>query len=80
MIKQKDIHLKLAFTILDDLDKEVFASGLPRNRIINAAIKTYLALIDCDRRCHYLPPDDAREAAFDTLSWTFPQIYDTLTD
>lgn len=79
MIQQKSIHTKLAFSILDELDKEAEASGLPRNRIINASIKTYIALIDCDRRCHYLPPDDARELALDTLLWTFPHIHDALT-
>ncbi len=79
MIQQKSIHTKLAFSILDELDKEVKVSGKPRNRIINAAIKVYLALIDCNRRCHNLPPDDAREAALDTLLWTFRHIHDALT-
>ena len=79
MVTQKDIHLKLAYTLLDELDKEVEVAGLPRNRIINAAIKTYIALIDCDRRCHNLPPDDAREAALDTLLWTFQHIHEALS-
>lgn len=78
MIRQKDIHLKLAYSILDELDKEVAASGEPRNRIINAAIKVYLAFKDCDRRCHNLPPEEAREEALDTLLWTFTYLHDTL--
>lgn len=49
MITQKSISLKIGYSILDELDKEVSLGWLKRNTLINEAIRLYLELADLRR-------------------------------
>ncbi len=42
MIKQKTICLKLDKTLFSELEREVFVSGINRNKLINYAVYKYI--------------------------------------
>lgn len=48
-ITTKPISVKLEFHVLDELDLEVKASGIPRNKIINLACLEYCKSRDAER-------------------------------
>lgn len=50
MITQKAILVKINYGVLDDLDKEVSASGINRNKLINRAIWYYIRSKDYQRK------------------------------
>lgn len=49
MVNQKPISLKISFDVLEELDKECYASAMKRNNLINLAIGYYLQYLDCCR-------------------------------
>lgn len=56
MVNQTAISLKIDSWVLQELDKEVAASGKRRNRIINEAIALYIKYQDArryDRCCRH---------------------------
>lgn len=57
-VNQKPISFKIAFNILDELDKECYVSGKKRNTLINLAIGYYLEYLDC---CRLLSCSGTRE-------------------
>lgn len=50
MVNQKPISVRLDYDVLHKADQEAFTSGTPRNRIINDALKLYVAVADARRR------------------------------
>lgn len=50
MVNQKAISARLDYDVLQIVDQEAYQSGIPRNRIINDAIKLYVAVADARRR------------------------------
>lgn len=50
MITQKAISVKINYGVLDELDKEVSASGIKRNKLINRAIWYYIRNKDNQRK------------------------------
>ena len=50
MVNQKPISAKLDYEVLHILDQECLESGMTRNRLINEAIRTYVAIQDSRRR------------------------------
>lgn len=50
MIRQKAISVKIDYNVLHDLDNEVSASGINRNKLINYAIWYYTRIKDAQRR------------------------------
>lgn len=50
MVNQKAISVRLDYDVLQIVDQEAFITGIPRNRLINEAIKLYVALADAKRR------------------------------
>ena len=49
-VNQQPISARLDYDVLHIVDQEVYATGIPRNRIINDAIKLYVAVADARRR------------------------------
>lgn len=49
MITQRPISLKIGYSLLDELDKEVALGWLKRNTLINEAIRLYLDFADLRR-------------------------------
>ena len=49
MITQNSISLKIGYSLLDELDKEVSLGWLKRNTLINEAIRLYLDFTDLRR-------------------------------
>lgn len=52
MIRQKAITVKIYYNVLHDLEQEVSASGINRNKLINHAIWYYTRMKDAQR--HYM--------------------------
>lgn len=50
MINQKAISVKIDYGILHDLEQEVSASGINRNKLINRAIRYYIRSKDAQRQ------------------------------
>lgn len=50
MVNQKAISVRLDYDVLHMVDQEAFTSGIPRNRLINEALKLYVAMADARRR------------------------------
>lgn len=56
MVNQIAISAKIDSWIIDELDREIAASGKKRNRIINDALRIYFKYQDArrrDRACHH---------------------------
>lgn len=49
MVTQKPISAKIDLSTLEELDLECYVSGRARNRVINDAIKLYIAIQDLAR-------------------------------
>lgn len=49
-VNQKPISVRLDYDVLHTVDQEAYMTGTPRNRIINDAIKLYVAVADARRR------------------------------
>lgn len=49
-VNQKPISVRLDYDVLLMADQEAYMSGIPRNRIINDALKLYVAVADARRR------------------------------
>ena len=49
-VNQKAISARLDYDVLRMADQEAFTTGTPRNRIINDALKLYVAVADARRR------------------------------
>lgn len=49
MITQKAISAKIEHGVLEELERESFASGKKKNRIINDAIRMYIEIQDLKR-------------------------------
>lgn len=49
-VNQQPISARLDYDALHMVDQESFISGFPRNRIINEALKLYVAMADARRR------------------------------
>lgn len=49
-VNQQPISARLDYDVLHAVDQEAYMSGIPRNRIINDAIKLYVAVADARRR------------------------------
>ena len=50
MVNQKPISARLDYDVLRIVDQEAFITGIPRNRLINDALKFYAAALDANRR------------------------------
>ena len=50
MVNQKPISAKLDYEVLHMLEQECYLSGTSKNRIINEAIRAYVAIQDSRRR------------------------------
>lgn len=50
MINQKAISVKMNYDVLEALNEECYISGVPRNRLINKAVRNYIDMIDENRR------------------------------
>lgn len=50
MITQKAISVKIDYGVLDELEQEVSASGINRNKLINRAIWYYMRSKDARRK------------------------------
>lgn len=53
MVRQKAISCRLYKDLLEELDLEASISGLPRNTIINFAVRLYLEYMDRKRNEQY---------------------------
>lgn len=53
MVRQKAISCRMYKDLLEELDLEVSISGLPRNAIINYAVRLYLEYMDRKRNEQY---------------------------
>lgn len=49
IFNQKQICLKLDEDNIDLLEREIFASGINRNRLINIAIRQWIRMLDINR-------------------------------
>ena len=49
MVNQKAISAKIEHGVLEELERESFASGKKKNRIINDAIRMYVEFQDLNR-------------------------------
>lgn len=64
MVNQKPISAKLDFEVLHILNQECFISGTSKNRVINEAIRAYVAIQDSRRRyLAYMKSDEFKELA-----------------
>lgn len=57
MVNQISISAKIDSSIIDELEKEIAASGKKRNRIINDALRIYFKYQDArrwDLACHHV--------------------------
>lgn len=72
MINQKPISLKIEKSIYFELEKEITATGTPRNRLINAAIEHYLQYLDKRRAVRmWAGNQEALEIADDYMTKIF---------
>lgn len=67
MVTQKMISVRIDLGVLDALDKEVAAIGIPRNLLINRAAKNYLELVDIIRAARIRGRNTQDTAAF--IKW-----------
>lgn len=49
-VNQQAISARLDYDVLHMVDQESYSTGIPRNRIINDALKLYVAVADARRR------------------------------
>lgn len=66
MIKQKAISVKIDYSILHDLEQEVSASGINRNKLINRAIWHYIRNKDAQRQymCNIISDKEYIDSTF----------------
>lgn len=77
MINQKPISLKIEYSLLEMLDKEVSTGWKKRNTLINEAVAMYLKFLDCRRRVRYyerIDPDEAKKQALEYIRKQFPGV------
>lgn len=61
MVTQKPISAKIDLSTLEELDLECYICGRARNRVINDAIKFYIAVKDLARAPFKPTPDELAE-------------------
>lgn len=66
MIRQKAISVKIDYNVLHDLENEVSASGINRNKLVNYAIWYYTRMKDAQRKymCMTMTEEDYIESTF----------------
>lgn len=66
MIRQKAISVKIDYNVLHDLENEVIASGINRNKLINYAIWYYIRNKDAQRKymCAIMTEDEYIDSTF----------------
>lgn len=66
MIRQKAISVKIDYNVLHDLEQEVSASGINRNKLINYAIWFYTRHKDAQRKymCAMMDDDEYLNSTF----------------
>lgn len=77
MINQKLISLKIEYSLLEMLDKEMSTGWKKRNTLINEAVAMYLKFLDCRRRVRYyerIDPDEAKKQALEYIRKLFPGV------
>lgn len=65
MVHQKPISVRIDLEVLKELEKEAGVTGIPKNMLINRAIKNYIQIVDIIRRARaikYKPIDTAAMA------------------
>lgn len=61
---QKPLSARINYNVLQDLDEFCYIEGVPRNMVINRAIKEYLELLDIMHKCSVYRSDFIENSDF----------------